>query len=107
VFQGSRWLDIAVRPGASTGAYTAIGRQPVTPSPTSIRSTEAATAPWSGLQGVPSGFADGVDNDVLGGLGCAVDGVPRRNATSWACSTALTGLAVGSGLQTSGGTFPT
>jgi hypothetical protein len=61
VFDGTdRWLEIGVRPGASGGAYTAlIPRQPLTATPYALYS---AQAPWSGLTGVPAGFADGVDN---------------------------------------------
>jgi len=61
VFDGTAlYLEIGVRPGASTGAYsTLVPRQTLTPAPYSIYS---AGAPWSGLTGVPAGFADGVDN---------------------------------------------
>jgi pectin methylesterase-like acyl-CoA thioesterase len=61
VFNGAAlYLEIGVRPGASTGAYTALTpRQPLTAAPYAIY---AASAPWSGLTGVPAGFADGVDN---------------------------------------------
>ena len=66
-FTGSaRWLEIAVRPGASTGAFTTLGpRQQLTPSPNALFS---ATAPWLGLSGVPAGFADGVDDDSGGDI---------------------------------------
>jgi hypothetical protein len=55
----ARWLEIGVRGGGSTGAYTILmPRHALTAVP------YALTAPWSGLSGVPSGFADGVDNDT-------------------------------------------
>ncbi len=45
---GGRWLQIGVRPGASTGSYTALSpRQPVTATPYAIRAAQA--------QGVASG----------------------------------------------------
>ena len=60
----ARWLEVAARPGASTGAFTTVGgRQALTPSPFAIRSE---TAPWTGVTGKPPGFADNVDNDSGG-----------------------------------------
>jgi hypothetical protein len=63
VFTGqARWLEISVRPGDSTGSYTTLSpRQPLTAAPYTLFSQ---AAPWSGLTGVPAGFADGVDNDT-------------------------------------------
>lgn len=58
----ARWVETAVRPGASTGSYTVLSpRQPVTAAPNALY---CKSAPWSGLSGVPAGFADGVDNDT-------------------------------------------
>lgn len=55
----SRWLEIAVRPGDG-GPFTLLSpRQALTPAPCAIF---ALNAPWSGLLGVPPGFADGVDD---------------------------------------------
>src|SRR5262245_13735654 len=44
VFSGSkRWLEVAVRPGASTGAYVILGpRQELTPSPGAVFAATAA-----------------------------------------------------------------
>ena len=56
----ARWLEIDVRPGSSTGAYTTLTpRQALTATPYAIY---ALGAPWSGLTDVPPGFADGVDD---------------------------------------------
>ncbi len=62
-FQGAnRWLEIAVRCPAGSGAYTTLApRQPLTPAPYALYS---AAAPWAGLLGIPAGFADNVDNDT-------------------------------------------
>lgn len=58
----AHWLSIAVRPGAETGAYTTLEpRQALTAVP---YATSAATSPWTGLIGIPAGFADGVDDDT-------------------------------------------
>src|SRR5262245_35546890 len=69
-FRGSaRWLEIAVRPGTSTGAYTVVGaRQELKPAPNALYSSSAADVPWTGVSGKPAGFADNVDNDSGGTL---------------------------------------
>lgn len=62
-----RYLELRVRPGASVSGYTILApRQLIRPAPEALRSNVAAAAPWSGLTGVPAGFADGVDNDSGG-----------------------------------------
>ncbi len=62
VFDGSAlWLEISVRAGSSTGAYTTLSpRQALTATP---YAQFALGAPWDGLTGVPAGFSDGLDND--------------------------------------------
>ena len=62
-FEGNpRWLDIAVRDGASTGAYTNLTpRQLLTPAPYAHYAWGSA---WAGLTGIPAGFADNVDDDT-------------------------------------------
>jgi hypothetical protein len=102
-FAGSkRWLDIGVRPGASTGGYTPLtARQELTPAPGAVFSQ---TAPWTGISGKPAGFADNVDNDVLGGLTCPTGQVAKSNGSGWACGTDtdsggdITAVTAGSGL---------
>jgi hypothetical protein len=61
VFDGTAlWLEVSVRPGSSSDAYTPLSpRQPLTAAPYALYSQ---AAPWSGLSGVPAGFADGVDD---------------------------------------------
>jgi len=61
VFDGTAlWLEVSVRPGDSSGAYTTLTpRQPLTAAP---YARYATGAPWSGLSGIPAGFADGVDD---------------------------------------------
>jgi hypothetical protein len=56
----ARWLQVGVRSGASTGAYGTLSpRHPLTAVPYALYATKA---PWSGLQSVPAGFADGTDD---------------------------------------------
>ena len=103
-----RWLEVAVRPGASTGAYTVLSpRQELTPAPFALYASSAGSVPWSGLTGVPAGFADGVDNDtqysagtglgLSGGQfslnaayrlpqGCSNNQVPKWNGSAWICA---------------------
>jgi hypothetical protein len=64
-----RWLEIGVRPGSSTGTYTLLTpRQEITPTPGALSAASARSAPWTGLLGVPAGFADNVDNDSGGDI---------------------------------------
>jgi hypothetical protein len=85
VFAGSkRWLEVAVRPGGSTAAYTVLSpRQELTPGPNAVFSS---AVPWTGITGKPPGFADDIDNDVLGGLSCANGQIAKWNGTAWACA---------------------
>ncbi len=74
VFTGqARWLEIAVRTNGGAAFVTLAPRQPLTATPYACY---ALTAPWSGLSGIPSGFADGVDNDTTytAGTGLALAG---------------------------------
>jgi hypothetical protein len=75
VFNGdARWLEIGVRPGASTAAYTVLRPwQALTATPYALY---AKSAPWSGLTGIPTGFDDGVDNDTtyMAGAGLTLTG---------------------------------
>jgi hypothetical protein len=99
-FAGSaRWLEIGVRPGASTGPFTLLSaRQELTPAPSAIF---GATAPWSGVLGKPAGFADDVDNDSGGDI-TAVNTPPGNGLVGGGTAGALT-LGVAFGGSGSGG----
>jgi hypothetical protein len=75
VWTGSqRWLEIAIRPGNSTGSYTTLSpRVQLTPVPLAH---QAFSVPWSGISGIPAGFADGIDNDTTysAGAGLSLSG---------------------------------
>jgi len=78
----ARYLELRVRPGASGGVYTVLSpRQLIRPAPEALRAATSSAAPWSGLSGVPAGFADGVDDDTNSG----------GTVTSIATGTGLTG----------------
>ena len=74
VFDGTAlWLEIGVRPGSSSGTYTTLSpRQALTAAPYSLY---ALAAPWSGLSGVPAGFADNVDDDTTYSVGNQLESV--------------------------------
>jgi hypothetical protein len=113
VFDGNdRWLEIGVRPGASSGAFTAVSpRQPLTPAPNALYSLSAGAVSWTNVSGTPAGFADGQDDGLTavvngGGVTGAVAGstltlgsdatVQRRTAGSpLACATGEYLQAVG------------
>jgi len=60
VFDGTAfYLEIGVRPGSGGAYVTLTPRQALTAAP---YARYAAQAPWSGLTGVPAGFADGTDD---------------------------------------------
>ncbi len=83
VFNGQRrWLEIAVR-HAGSGSYTTLSpRQELTAAPNALYSLKA---PWSGLTGVPAGFADDVDNDTTytAGTGLTLSGTQFRLNTGY------------------------
>jgi hypothetical protein len=56
------WLEVAVKCGADPGYTTLTPRQALAAAPNALY---AVTSPWSGLTGVPAGFADNVDDDTL------------------------------------------
>ncbi len=85
-FNGSpRWMEINVRTnGGAVSPFTLTPRQRVTSTPYAIRALEAANAttaasaasanaanavPWTGITGLPAGFADNIDHDTLYGAG--------------------------------------
>ena len=105
VFAGNkRWLEVAVRPGTSSGSYTTLSpRQELAPSPNAVFSS---SVPWTGIGGLPPGFADNIDNDALGGLSCANNQVAKWNGTAWVCAADQdTTYSAGAGLNLSGSTF--
>lgn len=91
-----RWLEIGVRPGASTGSYTLLlPRQEISPTPLALHASAAASA------------------STVAGLSCANGDVLKWSAGSWTCGSdadtngggTVTGVTAGTGLA--GGTITT
>jgi len=65
------WLEIEVKPAGNPPPYTLlVPRQELTPTPFAIC---AQTVPWSGIMGIPGGFADGVDDDTTYSAGSGLE----------------------------------
>ncbi|MDW8052840.1 MAG: hypothetical protein RMJ83_10235 [Armatimonadota bacterium] len=100
-----RWLEIAVRPGPSTGAYTVLSpRVRVMPN---AYAYYAYRAPWSGIIGIPAGFADGIDNDTtysagagLSLLGTTFSIAPGGVVTDMIANNAVTTVKIADGAVT-------
>lgn len=100
-----RWLEIAVRPGPSTGAYTSLSpRVRVMPNAYAYYSYRT---PWSGLIGIPAGFADGIDNDTTytAGAGLLLSGTTFSIAsggvvTDMLANSAITTIKIADGAVT-------
>ncbi len=116
VFAGiARVLEIGVRPGASVDPYTTLTpRQALSPTP---QAQYAAKAPWSGLSGIPEGFADGIDDNTVykagGGLtlignelSLADSGVTSAHIADGTIALADLGMSCSSGqvIKSGGGT---
>ncbi len=63
VFDGTAlYLEVGVRPGFSVNGYPFTALVPRTPLTATPYAVYASKVPWTGLTGMPAGFADGVDN---------------------------------------------
>jgi len=79
----ARWLEMSVRCPAGSGTYQLLTpRQALTAAPYALYSK---AAPWSGLAGVPAGFADGTDNDTTysAGTGLTLSGTTFSANTTY------------------------
>jgi hypothetical protein len=97
VWDGSnRFLQIAVRPTPASGnpSYTTLSpRVRISPTPYAIW---AFSTPWSGIRGMPAGFADGIDNDTTysAGAGLMLTGTTFSIAPGGVVASMLADLAV-------------
>jgi len=94
-----RYLEISVR-RAGTGSYTVLSPLVmITYTPYAIFARQAQSAqqvPWSGITGIPPGFADGIDNDTTytAGAGLTLTGTTFRIADGGVVSDMLANGAV-------------
>ncbi len=85
----ARWLEIGVRPGElnDPNVYTILSpRQEVTPAPYTLYAESAGGASWNDLTDIPSGFADGEDDDVPDNDGEVPDNISINNGLLYALS---------------------
>lgn len=78
-----RHLELIVDLG---GGPTTMPRQRLAAAPYALQAQAAASAPWSGLSGVPAGFADGVDNTGAAYAGVIVVATTGGDFTSVAAA---------------------
>ncbi|MHC4442834.1 MAG: hypothetical protein ACYTA5_09585 [Planctomycetota bacterium] len=65
------WLEIEVKPAGNPPPYTLlVPRQELTPTPFAVC---AQTVPWTGITGIPAGFADGVDDNTIYSAGSGIE----------------------------------
>jgi hypothetical protein len=79
----ARWLEIAVQCTSDPAPVTLSPRQLLSAAPYARFSMGA---PWAGLTSVPAGFADNVDDDVLGGLSCTSGQITEWDSSAWVCA---------------------
>lgn len=72
----ARHLEIRVRAAGAQEYVLLEPRQPIRPTPYALHAGAAAAVPWSGITGVPAGFADGSDADTqyTAGTGLTLSG---------------------------------
>lgn len=106
VFQGdARWMEIAVRPGSSTGAFTVLSpRQPVSPAPYALFAASAGSlkvplAVGGNTAGAPS-TPSGLITVNQAGTGIAIAG--NRTTTDSAKYPAVLGMNAGGGAGVQG-----
>jgi hypothetical protein len=99
--------NTAITATSANTADTAISANTAISATSASTANTAGSAPWSGLTGVPSGFADNVDNDTLGDLGCSVNQIAKWNGSAWVCAPDETGGSYENVITvaTSGGDF--
>jgi hypothetical protein len=105
---GQRWLEIAIRPGNSTGSYTTLSpRVQLTPVPLAH---QAFSVPWSGVTGFTIASpltGTGTSSNPLRLInGTSAGQILKWNGTQWALANDNdTTYSAGAGLSLSGTTF--
>jgi predicted regulator of Ras-like GTPase activity (Roadblock/LC7/MglB family) len=58
---------------------------------TELQTSGSASVHWGNLTSKPAGFADDIDDDVLGGLSCANGEIAKWDGSAWQCAADQTG----------------
>jgi hypothetical protein len=95
-FPGTMWHSNNDGPGSGLDADTLDG----------LDSTAFTSLPWSAITSKPAGFADDIDNDILGGLSCANGQIAKWNGSAWQCAADNTGAGTFWSLTGNSGTVP-
>jgi len=97
----ARYLEVGVRPGESSDAYTTLSpRQALTAAPYALH---ASSAPWAGLTGVPADLADGDDDTTYSaGTGLTLVGTQFGADTAYLQRRVSATCAVGSSIRAIG-----
>ena len=84
------WLQLEVRGVGEAGYDVQQPRQRLTGVPLAFFSDHAGSVAWAGIEGVPAGFADGIDADALAALQCGEGETPRfvEATGQWTCGAA-------------------
>jgi hypothetical protein len=67
---------------------------------------QTTSLPWSSITSKPVGFADDIDNDILGGLSCANGDIAKWDGVAWHCASDDTGAGSFWALTGDSGTTP-
>ena len=78
---GTMWHSNNDGPGSGLDADTLDG----------LDSTAFSTVPWTSITSKPAGFADDIDDDILGGLSCANGEIAKWDGSAWQCAADQTG----------------
>ena len=73
------WLELQVKTNGPLPLVTLAPRQRISPTPQAIYAGTASAVSWSGVTGLPTGLADGIDNDTTytAGTGLTLSAPPR------------------------------
>jgi hypothetical protein len=84
------WLQLEVRANGAPSYDVQLPRQRITGAPLALFAEHAGMIDWSGIENVPAGLADGVDNDSLAAISCGDGALLSYNASgaSWQCGAA-------------------
>jgi hypothetical protein len=84
---GTMWHDNNDGPGSGLDADLLDGLD----STAFSTGPHTTSLPWTSITGKPAGFADDIDDDILGGLSCANGEIAKWDGSAWQCAADQTG----------------